>query len=363
MAARRLIIVVGSGGVGKTTLAASLAAQSAGCDQPTLVMTFDPSIRLKDALGVGTEAQSKEVPVSLPSGGVLHAGLLDARSTFDRLVERYSEDDNARDRILNNRFYDNLSGSLSGVLEYMAVERLFEVNQTGKYHTIILDTPPTRQALDFLEAPDRIVNFLNSGALRIALKPWFDDGGHLRPTSRFGVLGRNVEAFLDRMVGLKLLRDMADFFQAFGPLFQGFEQRAIEVKKLLRSKTTTFVLVSGPARERVADTLFFARRLTESGHNLGPVIVNRVHSYGEATPEATSTASQVDGAGLISWLGCRDRRGVEELRSLMEPTHPVVAVPLLAHEPTGLQALEELGRLLHTSLVEAGDPLATSPRQ
>ena len=159
----------------------------------------------------------------------------------------------------------------------MAVERLFEVAGSGRYDRVILDTPPTRQALDFLEAPQRIIGFLDSGALRIALKPWFDEDGHLRTTRRLGFVGRNVEAFLDRIVGLEVLRDMAEFFGAFGPLYEGFRERATEVQALLRSPRTAFVLVSGPGEERVPDALFFARRLAEAGHHLGPVIVNRIH--------------------------------------------------------------------------------------
>jgi anion-transporting ArsA/GET3 family ATPase len=167
-----LTIVVGSGGVGKTTLAAAMGLNAASEGHNTLVMTFDPSMRLKDTLGVGEEARDKEVRVATDTPGSLHASILDARATFNRLVERYAPDEPSRRRILNNRFYNHLAGSLAGVLEYMAVERLFEVWADGRYDRIILDTPPTSQALDFLEAPERIVGFLDSGALRIALKPW-----------------------------------------------------------------------------------------------------------------------------------------------------------------------------------------------
>jgi anion-transporting ArsA/GET3 family ATPase len=204
-----LVIVVGSGGVGKTTLAAALGLASASAGRDTLVMTFDPSQRLKDALGVGAVAAEQETEVPLPAAGRLCASLLDARITFDRLIERYAPDQEARERILRNRFYDNLSGHLAGVLEYMASERLFEVARDGAHERIILDTPPTRQALDFLGAPERIVSFLDSGALRIALKPWFDAGGQLRATSHLGALGRNVEGFFDGLLA-QLDRAQAD---------------------------------------------------------------------------------------------------------------------------------------------------------
>jgi anion-transporting ArsA/GET3 family ATPase len=152
-----LVVVVGSGGVGKTSLAAALGLLSAEEGRDTLVMTFDPSLRLKDSLGVGEAARDKEVEVAVETPGRLAASLLDARRTFDRLVERYAEDADDQKRILENRYYRQLAGSLAGILEYMAVERLFEVFDAGRYDRIILDTPPTRQALDFLEAPERIV--------------------------------------------------------------------------------------------------------------------------------------------------------------------------------------------------------------
>jgi len=343
-----LIIFVGSGGVGKTTLAAAMGLRAAQRGDDTLVMTFDPSLRLKDALGVGDEALDAETEVAAGGEGRLWASLLDARRTFDRLIDRYAPDEAARQRILTNRFYDRLSGNLAGVLEYMASERLFEVAASGAYSTIILDTPPTRQALDFLGAPQRIVSFLDSGALRIALKPWFDADGKLKVTSRLGILGRNVEGFFDRMVGLELLRDMAEFFQAFAPLFDGFRERALEVEERLRAPDTLFVLVSGPGSGRVADTLFFARRLTEAGYHLGPIVVNRVHPE---LPPVRDTANE--GRRLLAWLGQRDNQGVTELRDLVGDTHPVVEIPLLPDEPTDLESLSKLGELFEKQLDEA----------
>lgn len=349
--AEPLVVVVGSGGVGKTTLAAALGVSGARSGRDTLVMTFDPSLRLKDALGVGDAARGREVEVDVGGEGTLHASLLDAGQTFDRLVERYAPNEGARKRILGNRFYRHLAGSLAGVLEYMAVERLFEVAVEARYRQVILDTPPTRQALDFLQAPERIINFLDSGALRIALKPWFDASGHLRPVARLGPFGRNVEGFLDRLVGLDLLRDMAEFFQAFGPLYDGFRGRAREVQALLRSPRTIFVLVSGPGRERVADTLFFARHLREAGHRLGPLVVNRVHPEApEIAPAPDPLAAARDGRQLLAWLGRRDRSGVDHLRSLLGGEQTLAAVPLLAEEPTTLNALAALGDLLQERL-------------
>ena len=338
-----LTIVVGSGGVGKTTLAAAMGLNAASEGQNTLVMTFDPSMRLKDTLGVGEEARDKEIRVATDTPGSLHATILDARATFDRLVERYAPDEASRRRILNNRFYRHLAGSLAGMLEYMAVERLYEIWVEKRYDRIILDTPPTRQALDFLEAPDRIVGFLDSGALRIALKPWFDEEGHIMGATRLGFLGKRLEAFLDRMVGLGLLRDMAEFFQAFGPLFEGFRGRAVEVQQLLKAKETLFVLVSGPGEERIPDTMFFARRLEETGYNLGPVIVNRVHPRYEKGPVDGGSESARQALRVLEWLGERDQIGLEQIRNLLAE-RPLVALPLLPIAPTDLDSLEDLGR-------------------
>ncbi len=347
-----LVIVVGSGGVGKTTLAAAMGAVSARSGRDTLVMTFDPSLRLKDALGVGEEAKEREVPVAFDAPGKLHASLLDARQTFDRLIERYAPDPEASRRILENRFYQHLSGTLGGILEYMAVERLFEVAADGRYGQVILDTPPTRQAMDFLEAPARIMGFLDSGAIKVALKPWFDEEGRLKAASRWGPLGRHAERFLDEVVGLDLLRDMAEFFQAFAPLYEGFRDRAQAVERLLRSPKTRFVLVSGPGEERIPDTLFFARRLEQAGYHLGPVVVNRVHPpyIVEGEIPGSGDACRPTGWELLAWLGERDRRGLVELANLLSREQPLIDVPLLPEEPTDLASLEAFGKTVEERL-------------
>jgi anion-transporting ArsA/GET3 family ATPase len=346
-AAPELVIVVGGGGVGKTTVAAALGLRSAASGADTLVMTFDPARRLKDTLGVGEAASDRECEVPGAAAalgrraGILRASLLDPGRTFDRLVASYAPDAAARERILGNRFYAHLAGSLSGILEYMAVERLLEAARDGGYGRIVLDTPPTRQALDFLEAPERIVAFLESGALRVALKPWFGEGGRLRATARLGPLGRRAERFLDELVGLELLRDMAEFFQAFAPLYVGFRERALAVQALLRDAKTRFLLVAGPAPERVADTLFFARKLGEAGHRLRGVIVNQVH------PRAAAGADrETAGRALFAWLGERDAQGVADLRSRLGARVPVVEVALAPREPADLAALAALGEAL-----------------
>jgi anion-transporting ArsA/GET3 family ATPase len=286
------------------------------------------------------------VRVPLEAEAILDASLLDARRTFDRLVTRYAPDDEARRRILDNPYYDHLAGNLGGILEYMAVERLYEVSREGRYGRVILDTPPTHQALDFLEAPRRIVDFLDSGALEIALKPWFDDSGRLQAgRSRLGrFLGRGLEQWLDKVVGMQLLRDMSEFFRAFAPLFEGFKKRAEAVEKLLGSPDTVFVLVAGPGADRIPDTLFFARRLREAGYRLGPIVVNRLH------PRAPEPAGDSAGRELFHWLGERHHRGLVELRSLLGEQQSLAALPLDSEELTDLDALARLGERLAEAL-------------
>lgn len=344
---QRLLVVVGAGGVGKTTLAAAIGLQSARAGKNTLVMTFDPSLRLKDALGVGEEARERAVRVKSGTRGRLDVALLDARSTFDRLIRRYAPDDAAAERIFTNRFYRDLAGNLAGILEYMAVERLFEVSADGNYDRIILDTPPTRQALDFLEAPDRIVNFLDSGAVRLALKPWWEEGGGLKRMP-MRIAAKGVERVIDRVIGVRLLHDMVEFFRAFGPLYDGFRGRANEVRALLRAPDSLFLLVSGPGKDRIPDTLFFARKLKEAGHRVGPIVVNQVHPAAplpKGLPPAFS-----EGLSLFHYLGERDARGLEQLRRLLSRGEPLLAIPLQASPPTDLTELEALGRVIEAQL-------------
>ena len=335
----RMVIVVGAGGVGKTTIAAALGVLSARSGARTLAMTFDPSRRLKDSLGIGDAQGDREAPVGVRGEGSLHASLLDARATFDRLVRRHAPDETTSGRILGNRYYHHLSGNLAGVLEYMAVERLYEVETEGKYERIVLDTPPTHEALALLEAPDRLVDFLDSGVLEIVARTWFDAQGRLRPTRYMGPFGRGVERYLDRVVGLDLLRDMAEFARAFGPLYAGFRRRAESVRGLLADAETLFLLVTGPGRERIPETMFFARHLAQKGFRVEPLIVNRVHPRGEAGPSAPRS-------DLVAWLGERDQRGVEALSRLVDDDLSPLAVPLLATEPSDLEGVEGVATVL-----------------
>jgi anion-transporting ArsA/GET3 family ATPase len=337
----RLIVVVGGGGVGKTTLAAALALGSVKEGRRTLVMTFDPSLRLKDALGVAEAAKDEPIRVMESGPGFLDAALLDAKHTFDRLIRTYAPDAAAAKRIFSNRFYRDMAGNLSGILEYMAMERLFEMQVSGRYDRIILDTPPTRQAMDFLKAPDRMVNLVDSNAIRFAMDPWWDDAGRKNLAFRIAVKG--AMELSDRIIGRRFLLDVVEFIRAFAPLFDGFRSRAEDVRNLLRADETRFLLVAGPGQDRVPDAMFFLRKLKETGHHLGPILVNQVH------PDPGPAAGNDEGLALLRFLAGRDQRGLALLRSLFPGEQKIVPIALEPFPPGDLRTL----RLLFEKLAKA----------
>lgn len=341
MSLARVEVLAGAGGVGKTTAATAVAAADAG--HRTLVMTFDPSRRLKDTLGIGLEAAGEELAVA-GCGGYLHASLLDAQRTFDELIGRHAPDAAVRQRILGNRYYRQLAGSLAGILEYMAVEKLYEVVQSQSYDRIVLDTPPASQALDLFEAPQRIVNFLDSGAVSFATRRWFDDRGRLRATGRLGGLGRRVESYLDGLVGLDLLRDIVEFFQAFKPLFEGFRQRATEVESLLTGPQTSFTLVTTASEDRLEDTMFLARRLLESGMGWRRLVINRLHPKPGVDEVSSSNIWR-----LASAVAEREQRALVAVSQLAGPEVELAGLALRAAEPTTIEHLRRLGRELGSS--------------
>ncbi|MBK8727180.1 MAG: hypothetical protein IPL96_14350 [Holophagaceae bacterium] len=352
---RKLLVMVGAGGVGKTTLSAALALQSARRGTDTLVMTFDPSRRLKDALGVGESAADQPVAVAVDAPGRLDAVLLDAKATFDRLVRRHAPDEAAAERIFANRFYANLAGSLGGILEYMAMERLFEVQAEGRYGRIILDTPPTRQALDFLEAPDRIVNFLDSQPVKLAAKPWWEQQDR---TLFQRLAARSVEGAADRLIGRRFLVELVEFIRDFAPLFEGFRDRAQAVRDLLRSEDTLFLLTAGAGEDRIPDAMFFLRRLREAGHRLGPVLVNQVHPL-----VPPGGASEGTGIGLLRHLGNRDARGLAQFRARLAGNPALAELPLMGTPPTDLAGLEALGGRVLAALAEGPAHSSSTTRQ
>jgi len=280
LAERRVLVTCGSGGVGKTTTAAALALRAARNGRRVLVCTIDPSRRLATSLGKG-QLSGRPRAIDLKSlapapGGALFAMMLDVKGTFDALVTRHTQDVEARDRILKNRFYHHISAALAGSHEYMAMEKLLELAQDERFDLVVLDTPPTRHALDFLEAPDRLLAFLDVGVLRFFLRPYFVAGRlTVRVATRTGALLLKIA---DRFMGLQFLQELSEFFLAFEGMYDGFRARAAEVHALLRAQSTGFVLVAGPQPQALEEALFFHRRLAEKRMAFVGFLVNRVHT-------------------------------------------------------------------------------------
>ena len=353
---RSIIVCCGSGGVGKTTTAAAMAVEAARLGRRTCVVTIDPARRLADALGLRSLTNTPGL-VEGTWPGELWALMLDTKGTFDDLVVRYAHDPQQAQGILDNRLYRNLSEALSGTQEYMAMEKLYELHEEGDFDLIVVDTPPTRSALDFLSAPRRLTRFLDNRLFRMLVMP---TRAYLRAVSVA------TQAFLRtvaKVVGAEMVSDTVAFFQAFEGMEQGFRNRADRVLELLSQPSTAFVLVASPRRDAVDEALFFAERLGRSHIAVQGLVVNRLYprfdaGSGEPSAPDGSGASPVatgpsgDGQALAALVANRD-----ELRAMAarEEGHfaaltaqvapaPVARVPFLAddvHDLDGLGAIAD----------------------
>jgi anion-transporting ArsA/GET3 family ATPase len=349
-------VCAGAGGVGKTTTAAALAAGMAQRGRRVLVLTIDPARRLAGALGLPeTDDDEHEVDLAahgMDGAGSLHAAMLDARRTFDALVREQAPSPEAAERILRNPIYGQLAGAVAGSHEYMAMERLYEVWASGRFDLIVLDTPPSRHALDFLEAPGRITRFVDGKALRLLL----------RPSIRAGRLGMRALpgtglalGAIERLTGTALLADISEFVAGFDGMYEGFRRRAEEVSRLLASAETTFLLVTVPLHEPMTEADFFWRALRERDLPFGGVVVNKVHrSYvggarsrirGRAVRALAAAGVADDVAGraaenLLHFqsLADRDRANIERLQARVG-AESIVEVPLLDHDVHDLEGL------------------------
>ncbi len=271
----RILIVGGSGGVGKTSVSASLGLASARAGFRTLVLTIDPARRLARALGldgIGPEAVDltpKLEKLGVQPPGELHAMMLDVKSTLDQAVERYASSPERKEAILANRLYRNISTRLSGSQEFAAMQRLQEIATSGDYERIILDTPPTTQALDFLTAPERLQAFFDSNLMRVFIQFGGTAGrGFFRVTD---VLFKTLE----RLTGANVIRDIGEFFQVAESILEPFSQQAEKAQALLRRDETSFVVVTGPYPHQLNDADQFRSRLGEMQIEVSAVIVNR----------------------------------------------------------------------------------------
>jgi anion-transporting ArsA/GET3 family ATPase len=373
---KRVCICAGSGGVGKTTAAAAIATGMASRGLRVAVLTIDPAKRLADSLGLeelGNEP--RRVDPSLfdaagldPGSGELWAMMLDAKATFDEVIRRNAPDEETRERILENRIYQQLSVALAGSQEYMAMERLYELWSEGRYDLLVLDTPPSRNALDFLDAPRRLTQFIEGRALQVFMRP---TGLATR------VIGGGTSmmfAILRRITGVDLLDDLAEFFQAFGGMVGGFRDRARKVNELLADERTGFVIVCAPAAASIAEAAHFHRQLETARFPFSGVIVNRVRvvpgpvdgrSLGDELTAALGDpelAQRVEASFAdLKRLAERDRKNIERLAEELG-TQAVIRLPYLdedVHDLAGLARLNE--HLFGTGKVAAAE--AVAPRE
>jgi anion-transporting ArsA/GET3 family ATPase len=296
---KRVAICAGSGGVGKTTTSAAIAMGLAAEGARVCVVTIDPARRLADALGIeqlGSEPRrvddARFEGHGIAIAGELWAMMLDPKHTFDELIEQLAPDDKTRDEILANRIYRELSGAVAGSQEFTAVAKLYDLDRSGLFDVIVLDTPPSRNALDFLDAPDRLTGFLEGRALRLFLAP---SGLAAR------VVGRGtsvVFSVLRRVTGVDLMNDLSVFFSALSGVMDGFRERATGVKALLSDPATTFLIVTSPEREPVEEAIFFRGKLREASMPFGGLVINRVHPLADG-----HESDEVDEAALAAELG------------------------------------------------------------
>ena len=341
----RIVICSGSGGVGKTSVAAAIALEAASDGRRAVVVTIDPARRLADTLGlVGLSNTPRRLRGRW--SGELWAMMLDTKRTFDALVTARASGPEQAEQILENRFYRNVSNALSGTQEYMAMEKLYELHDERDFDLVVVDTPPSRHALDFLEAPQRITRFLDHRLYRAVTAP---TRGVVR------VFGLAAQAFLrsvGSVVGTDAIDDVIGFFRAFEGMEEGFRQRALRVMDLLADEATTFVLVASPRRDTVAEASYFADKLRESDIAVGALVVNRMHpSFGEGLAEASrERARSLAGTDLGSLYtaladfqlaAAREESHFAGLAEKVEPA-PVVRVPFLECDVCDLDSLHQL---------------------
>ncbi len=361
LADRKICICAGSGGVGKTTTSAAIASGLAARGMKVAVLTIDPAKRLADSLGLeelGNEPRQVDPALFTEAGvemkGELWAMMLDSKATFDELVERNAPDEAARDRILENRIYRQISNALAGSQEYMAMEKLYEIHQSGDYDFLVLDTPPSRNALDFLDAPKRLTQFIEGRSLQIFMKPTG------LATSLIGRGSAVMFQVLKRILGFDLLSDIGEFLQAFSGMVDGFSERAKSVSALLADPATSFIVVCGPQGEPIEEAIFFQRKLLEAEMPVGGIIVNKVHyelDGGEGVEKTLTNQLGVDSdlAARVSAnfdnyraLASRDAENISRLsRDLNAQT--VIRVPYFDEDVHDLGGLLKIDGYLFAS--------------
>jgi anion-transporting ArsA/GET3 family ATPase len=352
---RRVVVCCGPGGVGKTTVSATFALQAARAGRRACVVTVDPARRLADSLGV----ESLPNTPALVEGdwpGQLFALMLDTKGTFDDLIARYAATDEQAQSIRSNRLYQNLAGALSGTQEYMAMEKLYELTEEGAYDLVVVDTPPTRNALDLLDAPRRLTRFLDNRLFRALLLP-------TRVSMKaLGVATQAMLRTISRVAGAEIVQDAVTFFQAFQGMEDGFRNRASAVRDLLADPATAYVVVTSPRPDALEEATYFAAKLADTGITPAALVVNRVHPKFlrsraplPETHPGTTLGVLVDNLLQLEALADREQTAYAELVTRVAPA-PVGRVPLLR---TDVHDLAGLG-LVADNLFGPGPGSATS---
>jgi anion-transporting ArsA/GET3 family ATPase len=363
----RIIVCCGSGGVGKTTTAAALGLRAAEMGRQVCVLTIDPARRLAQAMGL-TELDNTPRPViGIEGDGQLSAMMLDMKRTFDEVVESHSDPERAQ-AILDNPFYQALSSSFAGTQEYMAMEKLgqlrAEADRAGTWDLIIVDTPPSRSALDFLDAPDRLGTFLDGRFIKILTAPARGAGRGIGK-----ILGAGLGIFsgvLTKILGTQLLSDLAAFVGAVDTMFGGFRERAVATYALLKDPGTSFVVVAAPERDALREASYFVERLEQDGMPLAGLVLNRVQEVRApelSADQALAGASRLESedpsvASLLRLHAARLRNADRQKRlarrfTAAHPEVPVAQVYALAEDVHDLQGLREVGALLASSREES----------
>ncbi|WIN00997.1 ArsA family ATPase [Actinoplanes oblitus] len=357
----RIVVCCGSGGVGKTTTAAALGLRAAEVHgRRTVVLTIDPARRLAQSMGLteldNTPRQVKDIDAAA-SGGELHAMMLDMKRTFDEVVEQHTRPERAAE-IFANPFYQAMSSTFAGTQEYMAMEKLGQLRSGDQWDLIIVDTPPSRSALDFLDAPARLSRFLDGRMLRMLLAPARSGGRSMFSlvTASFGLFSRAVQ----KILGAQLLTDLSGFVAALDSMFGGFRQRADQTYRILQDPQTAFLLVAAPERDAIREAAYFAERLVAERMPLSGLVLNRMHETepaGLPATESEAAAERLDAAGdqpvtadvlrIHAGLLRQTEREIRVAATFTEafpqvPTTAVAAQPADIHDVDGLRTIGAL---------------------
>ena len=349
---KRILVCSGSGGGGKTTVAAAIALEAAVHGKKVIVLTIDPAKRLATAMGL-TELSSEPVEIRLPSAeGQLFAMMLDTKRTFDRLIERHTPDPRRRKAIFNNRLYQHMSSMIAGSQEYMAMEKLYELYHGGQYDLLVLDTPPTRHALDFIEAPRKMVNMTGSSLLEWFLKPGIFVGKQAGRIG-MGILQKGAEKILavfDRLAGFSFLYELSEMLSLLSSLLGGFRERAQSVYELLHKDFVGFILVTSPSSVAIQDALYFHQKITGEKLPFVGFIVNRVHEVDTADSKLPPGISPSLRAKLAEHLqnygqlALRDQKTIALLKKMGGKGVVYATIPLFewdVHDLDGLRRMNE----------------------